>query len=291
MKYALILLMAIGFTMPEFINAQELAYGFRVGLNQSTFTGPKEEVGGTTESFSLNSGFHVGGGVRFKFTDLFGIRAELLFSQKGSKTTFEGESFQIFRSENGVKIFATGNKTVSLNVSNAYIEIPITAYGKLGEKLEFFGGVYAGFLVSSTAAGQFEFRNGVYNGNNLSDINLNIEYNFYRDDVDQELNLENAFSFLVGNELVVLPTRLPAYFDLDEKNGSRYNALDAGVTGGVAFYLNSGLFVSVAASYGFLDVTNDDMDFSNTVSENENYVTRSDNDQNLSLQFSIGFSF
>ena len=164
--------------------AQTTAYGFRVGLNVATIlTNDLETIDGVdAESYSTNSGFHVGGGVKFKFTDLFGIRAEVLFSQRGTKYNFEGETFQVFFSDNGGKVLGKGSRTLSLNITNAYLDIPVVAYGQVGNKLEFNGGFYVGFLLSTTAAGQLEFNGNSSELNNpIEDIVLNLDYNYSRD--------------------------------------------------------------------------------------------------------------
>jgi len=78
MTRVIILVMALFFAGPKNMNAQDLSYGFRVGLNVSSLNGDTEPG----ESYSTNTGFHVGGGVRVEITDLFGIRGEIVFTQK-----------------------------------------------------------------------------------------------------------------------------------------------------------------------------------------------------------------
>ena len=290
----IILVVALLFALPESTNAQELSYGFRVGLNVSTFLGDEEmDAGGTSlESFSTNTGFHVGGGVRIEFTELFGIRTEILFTQKGTKRTFSGDSFLLFNGPNG-KIFTTGNRSIALNISNAYLEIPVLAYGKIGDKFEVFGGVYAGFLVSSIATGELIYTGGVVEGNNniIPTLEIALDYNYLRDTPGERINGVEDIPVMVGNENVVIPNTLSAYYDLDEKNGSPYNILDAGVSAGAAYFMNGGLYISAIANYGLVDVSNEDMDFSNAEINGLDFVTRDDRDSNLSFQFSVGFSF
>jgi len=285
-----IFLFLIAFTS----NAQSTAYGFRVGLNVSTIlTSDLEAINGAdAESYSTNSGFHVGGGVKFKFTDLFGIRAEILFSQRGTNYNFEGESFQVFLADNGNKILANGPKTLSLNITNAYLDIPVVAYGKLGSKLEFNGGVYVGFLLSSTAAGQLEFSgNSALLNNPIEDLILNLDYNYSRNEGINTPDDDTAFMFTADNEVINLPERVGAFFDKDESNSDNpYSTIDAGLTGGISFFLNEGLYVSANAQYGLVDVTKEDFDFSQ-ITSSLTPTTRNDNDTNLSVQFSVGFSF
>lgn len=288
MTRVIILVMALFLTWSENINAQELSYGFRVGLNVSSLNGDTEPG----ESYSTNTGFHVGGGVRVEITDLFGIRTEIVFTQKGTKRTFEGDGPFVFRGPNG-KILSNGNKSVALNIANAYLDIPVMAYGKIGERLEVFGGVYAGFLVGSTASGELIYSNGKVEGNNniIDPLNLTLDYNYGRQDAGELIDGVENISLEVGGEMVDIPNTLSAYYDLDEKDGKPYKVFDAGVSGGAAFFLNGGLYFSAIANYGLVDVTNSDLDFSYTEIEGFDFKTRDDKDNNLSFQFSLGFSF
>lgn len=287
-------LLIILFLIPLASNAQSTAYGFRVGLNVSTIlTSDLESINDVDiESLSTNSGFHVGGGVKFKFTDLFGIRAELLFSQKGTKSVLDGESFQVFIADNGTKVLANGTKNLSLSITNAYIDIPVVAYGKIGKKLEINGGVYAGFLLNSTAAGQLIFNGNSGQLNNPIDVTLNLDYNFSRDEGINTPDETIAFTFNADGEVINLPERVGAFFDKDEaSSGNPYGVLDAGLTGGIAFFLNEGLYVSANAQYGLVDVSKEDFDFSQTTISGLTLDKRNDGDTNLSVQFSVGFSF
>lgn len=282
------------FIFPEGVKAQELSYGFRVGLNASTISGDEEmdASGNTVENIDYNNGFHVGGGVRIEITELFGIRTEILFTQKGTKRNFEGSSYFIFDTPNG-KVRAAGNKNVSLNISNAYLDIPILAYGKIGEKFEVFAGGYAGFLISSVATGELIFKDGQVEGNNniIDQLDLTLDYNYLRDELGEVQDGIENITVMVDGENVDVPNTLTAYYDLDAKDGRPYKVFDAGVSAGAAYFLNGGLYFSAIANYGLIDVTRSNMDFSNTEIDGLNYQTRADKDNNLSFQFSLGFSF
>lgn len=291
----IILVVAVFFTMPESLKAQELSYGFRVGLNTSIFLADEEtDASGTSlESFSMNTGFHVGGGVKIEITELFGIRTEFLFTQKGTKRTFEGPSYLIFRDINNDRIFTTGNKTISVNIANAYIDFPILAYGKITDRFEVFGGGYFGFSVGSTASGELIYSDGkVPNNNNVIDkLELALDYNYSRDEPGETIAAAENIDVVVGSENIQIPNTLTAYYDLDTKDGKPFKVMDAGLSAGAAFFLNGGLYVSVIGNYGLVDVSRTAMDFSNFETTSFDFVTRDDKDTNLSIQFSIGFSF
>ena len=291
MTRLIILVAALFMMFSEGMKAQELSYGFRVGLNVSTFLADKEELNGASlESFSTNTGFHVGGGVRVAFSELWGLRSEIVFTQKGTKRTFDGPSFFVFEDENNT-IVSTGNKSISLNISNAYLEIPVMVYGKIGKKLEVFGGAYGGFLVGSTATGELIYENGIIPNNNnvIQRLQLALDYNYNKDEPGDLISGVENVEVPVGNEVFQIPNTLSAYYDLNEgeKDGKPFKVFDAGIQGGAAFFLNGGLYFSAIAQYGLIDVTNSKLDFSNTVMD----TTRDDQDTNLSFQFSVGFSF
>lgn len=284
------LVMTLLLTWSTSINAQELSYGFRVGLNLSSLNGEAQ----TGESYSTNTGFHVGGGVRVEITDLFGIRGELVFTQKGTKRNFEGTDVPFFfRGLDNEKILTNGNKSVSLNIANAYLEFPIMAYGKIGERLEVYGGGYASFLVGSTASGELIYNNGQVPGNNniIDPLNLTLDYNYGRQDAGELIDGVENIPVEVAGETLQIPNTLSAYYDLDEKDGKPYKVFDAGLSGGAAFFLNGGLYFSATATYGLVDVTNSALDFSFDEVDGLNFTTRDDRDTNLSFQFSLGFSF
>jgi len=291
MTRLIILVAACLMLFSDGIKAQELSYGFRVGLNVSTLLADKEELNGETlESFSTNTGFHVGGGVRVAFSELWGLRSEIVFTQKGTKKTFSGPSFFVFQDPNG-DIVSMGDKSISLNISNAYLEIPVMVYGKLGKKIEVFGGVYGSFLVGSTATGELIYENGTIPNNNnvIEKLQLTLDYNYNKDGAGDLINGVENIDVQVGNENVEVPNTLSAYYFLDEdqKDGKPFKVFDAGLSAGAAYFLNGGLYFSAIAQYGLLDVSNSSLDFSNTVIN----TTRDDQDTNLSFQFSVGFSF
>ena len=57
----------------------EFSGGFKAGLNFSNIDGPLEN---DSESFSVNTGFHIGATVMYSFTDAIGVKGELMYSQK-----------------------------------------------------------------------------------------------------------------------------------------------------------------------------------------------------------------
>lgn len=279
------------------LQAQEFSYGFKVGLNFSTLMADSEKdaSGNDLETFDYNSGFHVGAAFIYRITDLVGVRAELLFNQRGVKYAYEGTSFQFFDNDLGDRVVArNGNRRFFLETVNSYIDIPLTAYYKIGQKLEIYGGVDVGFLVGSSAVGEFSYTGEVPGFPNINET-FELDFNYFGDESAADSPIAEGtevFTLMNNARSITIPRRLGAYYlDYPEKDGSFYNIIDFGLTGGVAFYINSGLFISGTLNYGLVDATNDFYDVSRVEADGDQYIPRNDKDSNLSIQTSIGFSF
>ncbi|GJM31571.1 MAG: hypothetical protein DHS20C18_05720 [Saprospiraceae bacterium] len=269
----------------------QITGGFKTGLNFSTFNGPSEVDGNGSnlETLKLNSGFHISGMINFHITDLFGIRTEIMYSQKGTDYTFNGQSFWIFYPDPDTEILNKGgNRNLKLSISNAYIDLPIMAYGRLG-RLEASAGINIGILVSARAQGEI-----TYDGTNIEPFTIALDYRFAADEEEKVATGENSQVAYTTNSGV--PVRVPvtagAYYGIFGRNKRLYNVFDLGLNAGLSFYLNKGLFLGFRLNYGLLDATNNDQDFSNAnLGEQDNFLKLDDRDTNMSLQASIGFSF
>jgi hypothetical protein len=273
--------------------AQDFSYGFKTGLNFSRFDGPLEmdSQGNEVEEFVLASGFQVGAIFNLAINDYFGLRGELLFSQKGGRYRYNGESFDVWTSVADRQVYLTGERRMSLNISNSYIDVPLLVYVRPVSWLEISGGVNAGVLVGSSGAGQMSF-NGVSEvGVPVPEYSITLEYNYFRDAPGQG-NLDNATELEVGGETILIPDRIGAYFQETAGTGKQFNRFDLGLNLGVNLFLNSSLFVGGRLNYGLLDVTNNDNDYSRVrLDENRQRIPRDDFDRNYSLQVTIGFIF
>src|SRR5690606_9992993 len=114
--------------------------GFRAGLTSSRLNGPLEQdVNGLdAEQYKSGIGFHIGLLVNFKFTDLVGVRTELMYSQRGTKQLYEGESYFIAGLHQQQSQILNGHRNQALTVTNSYLDIPLLPYYKFGA-LEIFG--------------------------------------------------------------------------------------------------------------------------------------------------------
>ena len=273
--------------------AQQLSYGFRAGLSYSRFNGPSEvnDDGESLESYDFASGFHIGFAVNYAVTDLFGFRGELLFSQRGTDYKYEGDSYYFMkRNEPGEEKLVFGKRKIDMGVSMANLEIPLAVYYKLGS-FEFLAGINIGVLMTSTGGGSLDFSDGIsQSGNPVDSFVITLQHNYSKDGARQAG--PSNLPILVDGSIVVTPSSTGAYYDYDVKNKNLYQTFDFGLTGGLAFYLNEGLFIGARLIYGITDLDRNEYDISyHKLDANDNYIQRADKNTNLTIQASIGFLF
>lgn len=294
MTKRLFLCLALIATVGSVTVAQEFSYGFKAGLNYSTFRGPLEEdaAGNTVEEYDYTNGFHVGALFNLAFTDLMGLRAELLYSQKGARYRYDGASFQVFTTDSGSRIISEGDKFITLKITNSYIDLPVMGYAKLTDWLEVSLGANVGLLINTTGIGELVYSGTTRNGSNVEEFAFTLEYNYFADQTGEADFTDAADPFVIEGEFVTLPTIVGAYYDQPRGDRGLFNVLDIGLNAGLSFFLNSNLYVGGRVNYGLTDLTNTEYDFSRvSLGPDDQLVTRDDADQNLSIQASVGFSF
>ncbi|MBP6812476.1 MAG: PorT family protein [Saprospiraceae bacterium] len=299
LKLLALLLLVLGASSA---NAQ-IKYGFKTGLNFAHFTGDSEtnDAGADLENWKNATGFHIGMTFGYKFTDQFGVRGEFLYSKRGSKYTFEGQSYRIFKHSNG-SVLTLGTSRYLINVNNSYLDIPIMAYGRLGN-FEISGGGYVGLLVQSGGEGSLRYSgktvlgNNAYVNPNLNDteLNFNLNHNYRKDDPGEgstKSNDEQPVIVKVDAFLAETPKTLGAYYDYPEDKGNLYKSLDFGLVGGIAYYISNALYITGRVQYGLADITNNDADLAKArVGTNGELIFRDVKHQNFMIQASVGFSF
>ena len=112
-----------------FVNAQEVDFGVKAGVNIASITGDIEDA-------EAKIGFHIGGFAEIKISEKFSVQPELLFSTQGAK----GEEKY---SENGF----TYDYSEKINLS--YITIPVMAKLYVAEGFSLEAGPQIGFLMSA----------------------------------------------------------------------------------------------------------------------------------------------
>jgi len=80
-RIVILILLALPFISP----AQDIRYGVKAGLNLANYQG--EDNGGR-----FKAGAYSGLFVNYKFTDMFAIQTELVYSQQGSRDHIDGNS-------------------------------------------------------------------------------------------------------------------------------------------------------------------------------------------------------
>lgn len=282
--------LSIGFCLlGSMLFSQDLSVRFKAGLGFSQILGDAETVNDEeVEEVRFTNGFHLGIGLGVPFTDHFGARAMVLYMQRGMEYSYEGPSYFVFDGANGNLLPSIGgNRKTTLEVTNSYISIPLTAYARFN-RIEFEAGVYAGLLVTSRADGELTFSNP---SANLEPVTLTLDYDYNADGFERPTDVE-VFNRFVNGVQGSVPQTINAYYESVNNEEKRYNLFDFGLTADVAFYLNQGLYIGVGIDYGLLDVTNDEQDLNvSSLDPDRNFVSREDVDQNLTLKASIGFNF
>ena len=295
MKRLVLFFMLVATINIQAVFGQEWGYGFKAGLNFSTIIGDVESnaAGKEIESFGTRTGFHVGGGLVAKLTDRFGIKAGILFTQKGTSYKFDGDSFKSFVAESGESIFTTGTQKISLDITNSYISIPIMGYAKPWRRLEFFAGLDLSFLTSSKGEGELRYKGSSAAGSSFNEYAQVLIYNYFKDDPLGAANGAglDPISFVIDGKSVVLDQEVGAYYENAKKDGNFYKIFDMGLIVGTNVYINSGLYLGFTLNYGLLDVSDNSFDFSRVKTDNQALISRSDSDRNIAYQLSLGFGF
>jgi len=162
-----IILTVVVFTF-GFVNAQEVKFGAKAGLNFANLTGDIEDA-------SMKIGFNLGGFAEIKVSDKFSVQPELLYSTQGAKNE---------TSEDG---FTSESK---LNLS--YLNIPIMAKYYVSEKFSLEAGPQIGFLLS--AKSKYEFTESDGEGGSIS-VSGDEDVKDSFESIDFGLNLGTAYDF------------------------------------------------------------------------------------------------
>lgn len=266
---------------------QELSFGFKAGLSNVSINGPLESTanGMQLESIKANRAFILSLLLNVNFTDEFLLQTEFMYNQKGYNYTYKGPSYAFLRTQDN-DYTLSGNRDMSLNVSNTYFQIPVSLSYKLFNRIQLQGGVYGSLLVSSTAAG-----NVLYS--NLpeipTEVKLTLNYNFRSDEAmgaspgNQEIR--------INNEPELIANQVGAYYDYQEKDKALYRTFDAGLHAGVNLFINQSLFIGARYSHGLLDITRNEVDRSYQSLDQGNLKFSDDDDRYSAWEFTIGFSF
>lgn len=273
--------------------AQGMLFGIRAGLSYSQFLGPTTEV--QDESFSLANGFHFGINVGYKFNDFVSVRTEILYNQMGTKYKYDGDGYYIFNTVSNSRTVIRDSSKYNLDISNAYMSFPFTVHIKTLEKWEFHAGAYVNFLISPVGTGQLIF-GSIDSLNYTFEQGLNYDYN--SDLSGEASSFATQIGLIANGQNADLPSLVGAYYifpfenNTDRKVRSLINSFDYGLTGGVSYFLNPGLYLGLKGWYGLKDVTHNGSDVSYETINSDGSLNFSDHDdRNFSIDVSIGFRF
>jgi hypothetical protein len=265
-----------------------LGFGFRAGLSLAKIDGPSElgPNGEALETNKMATGFHIGVQINYKFGDLMGLRSELLYSQRGTDYLYEGPSYYVLGRNTVKEVTLLGTRKQSINVSNAYLDIPFSLYYKI-KKIEISGGLNVGVLISSSAGGTIDFQGTTPV---TSPFRINLNYN-YKSDEAGEGSPETEILTIQGQTYPV-PKFVGAYYEFPAKDKDLYKTLDLGLIAGLSYFLNEGLYLGVHYVHGLGDVDRNEYDVSlKELNTDASYIQRSDENKSRSWQFSVGFTF
>ncbi|TXF90463.1 PorT family protein [Neolewinella aurantiaca] len=275
--------------------AQEFSGGFRAGLNFISFDGDQEmSADGTMtfEDFARTTGFHVGATFALGFTDLFGVKANLMYSQKGGQQDYTDvpSFFYLYSDETDTQgTVSFGVLNGEIDVVNSYIDIPVTAYYRIGA-IEIEGGASMGFLVSSRASGGLSYSETVIGRG--EDIVFNVDGSYFSDEAGFGGIEARSTTPLPGTTNVFPPSVISTYYN-SNSDETLYRRLDFALVGGASFFLNSGLFVGVRYQHGLTDLTKgeNDLRLTNEARVEGREFNTDDKDYSRSIQASVGFRF
>lgn len=262
--------------------------GIRAGLNYSTILGSMEEG----ESFEFTDGFHFGFNYGYKVTNKFTLRAELLYSQIGAKREYQGPGyFKIYRND-GSTLFERGDVELNLEISNAYINLPLVAAYQITPQFEIFAGASVNFLVNPVGRGTMRFES--HDNPDCILFRQSLDYNYYSDNAQEGTPGSPNPTICIDGELLVLPRFAGAYYQYSDvqKVSTAFQWVDASLVGGINYFINKGFFFGLTVNYGLSDITKDEMDISiRELRPDNKFNYRNDRDINLSGQLSVGFRF
>ncbi len=144
MKKLLLITAIFAFTVTS--TQAQIRFGVKGGLNLASLYGSDVD-----SSVNGKAGFHVGGVVNIRISDLFAVQPELLYSGQGY-----------------------GADGSDAKVSLDYVNVPIMADFTLIEGLSLQAGPQFGFNVSSKVKGNGEFEDGELDNVNTVDLGIGI---------------------------------------------------------------------------------------------------------------------
>jgi len=227
-----------------------------------------------------------------------GFRGEVLYIQRGTKQNYLGDSYYIINPidpSTAESFVEYGSVDYQLNISTAYLSIPLTVQYRANRRWELFAGASLDFLIGPSGKGRVDFDSTV----RPEDIRFiqSLDHN-YGSDLAGEFNSSSRQSNIiirVDGELVTIPKVIGGYYNFSAEQrarGDRLNGFNSHLIGGVNYFINTGFYIGIRYEYGLLDMTNDAVDVSlGELDADDNYIYRDDVDKPYTISVSFGFRF
>ena len=233
---------------------------FKIGINRTNFRGKpeKDASGKALEKFSSADGITAALTTEIPFDNSgsegeTGVRFELCYSSKKFNWNYDGQSYQIFDTEGNSKSYATGKKTINLEVKNHYFELPIMFYRKMDVGLEIAGGLNLGLLLGSNGKGSMTFDGTTENGTKVPIYTSTLDYDYNKDEATTVVLSEKTFSD--AGQTITLPASMGAYYEARTKNSRAFNNFNIGLNADIAYWFGERIALRIRGSYNFFDLT------------------------------------
>lgn len=298
-----IIVLFVVFSMVNIAHAQDYNFGIRAGLNYAKFLGPSIDEANHKETFSLNNGIHFAITYAYNLSDRVSLNSEIAYSQIGSRYKYEGDSYYIFKYQNG-RHPLPGKAERIFDINNSYISIPLLFSFKPTPKWEFQVGPYVQFLVISRGTSQLTFTSPNEDLNPYS-FKQSTDANYFSDKPGAAARSNEVVRVCLSkksaedetcpdDQIVAMPRIVGGYYEFDDKDkaGNLYNWFDTGLSASASYFVNGSLYLRLTGQYGLLDVTNNDVDVDYRKLNDENrFIFQKDKDVNLNFAVSLGFKF
>ncbi len=286
-------LVIVGLCLVHMCKSQGLTPALRAGLTFSRIQGGTEhdDRGLPLETHLFTTGWHLSIGADIALINQFGLRAELLYNQKGTEYRYDGFSYWIFPTIDNERRYAAGTRRMLLSIRNTYLELPVLMYLRSG-RATFVAGFSMGQLLRSKGTGELLFSGITTNGSPTPPFRVVLEFDYLRDPLQVPLWSDEVLLLPLDGVFVEVPIRMSAYYEATTRPERYFYRLDLASQIGADFNLSYNLFIGFRWSYSLRDVINDRQDvLRQRLDEQQRYVLRNAIQRYSVLQLSGGIKF
>jgi len=229
-----------------------------------------------------------------------------LYNQNGTKYSYQGDGWYYFRDDASVigTQVVRDRTNLNLDISTGGVSLPISLHLTTLQKFEIYGGAYVNFIFSSIGTGKWifgpeedladhsfeqgQFHNYRTDESGVASSGFGISRSIGVRANGEEINIQQT----VGAYYLFNVVRSEASIGPNVLQGKRIRSLDYGFLGGVSYYLNRGLYLSLRAELGMRDMTNNNVDYSYAeINDDGSFIFSDDFDRTVNFALSLGFKF